>query len=109
MLTPRIRTIDDVAKAEFYRIRKQIAINRTLGSSWVVMWKKPSYQKRAVLNVAITGIIQCSGVLVINSYSPCLYQQLGFSTTKQLLYPAAWLTSVIGLPCYIGWQYMSSA
>jgi len=70
--TPRIRTINDLAKAEFYQIQKYIAINQTLGSSWVVMWKKPSYQKRAFLAVAITGIIQCSGVLVINNYGPSL-------------------------------------
>jgi MFS family permease len=52
----------DVAKAEFYQIQKQIAIDRTLGSSWGQMIKKPSYRKRALLAVGTTGIIQCSGV-----------------------------------------------
>ena len=87
----------DVAKAEFYQIQKQIAIDRTLGSSWVQMFKKPSYRKRALLAIGTTGIIQCSGVLVINNYGPSLYSQLGFSTVKQLLYPAAWLTFALGL------------
>ena len=87
----------DVAKAEFYQIQKQIAIDRTLGSSWVQMFRKPSYRKRALLAVGTTGIIQCSGVLVINNYGPSLYRQLGFSTVKQLLYPAAWLTFALGL------------
>jgi MFS family permease len=87
---------NDIAKAEFYQIVKQIAIDRTLGSSWVQMFKKPSYRKRALLAVGTTGIIQCSGVLVINNYGPSIYSALGFSTTKQLLYPAAWLTSALG-------------
>jgi len=88
---------NDIAKAEFYQIQKQIAIDRTLGSSWVHVFRKPSYRRRAFLALAITGIIQCSGVLVINNYGPSLYQQLGFGPVKQLLYPAAWLTFAVGL------------
>ncbi len=53
----------DAAKAEFYQIQKQIAIDKTLGSSWMHIIKKPSYRKRALLAIGITGIIQCSGVL----------------------------------------------
>jgi hypothetical protein len=30
-------------------------------------------------------------------YGPTLYRNLGFSETKQLLYPAAWLTLAVGL------------
>lgn len=52
------------AEAEFYQINKQIAIDRTLGSSWKIMFTKPSYRKRALLAIGTTGIIQCSGVLV---------------------------------------------
>lgn len=58
---------DEFARAEFYQIQKQIAIDRTLGSSWMHIIKKPSYRTRAFLAVGTTGIIQCSGVLVINS------------------------------------------
>lgn len=60
---------DEFAHAEFYQIRKQIAIDRALGSSWMHMIKKPSYRKRCLLAIGTTGIIQCSGVLVINSKS----------------------------------------
>lgn len=106
---------NDAAKAEFYQIQKQIAIDRTLGSSWAHILKKPSYRKRALLAIGTTGIIQCSGVLVINSkrlpavfrplwcsdatldYGPTLYKNLGYSVVKQLLYPAAWLTFALGL------------
>lgn len=65
---------NEYALAEFYQIQKQVIIDRTLGSSWWDMFKKPSYRKRAFLAMATTAIIQCSGVLVINSKSriPCL-------------------------------------
>ena len=65
--TSKDTTDDEYALAEFYQIQKQVLIDRTLGSSWVHMFKKPSYRKRALLAIGTTGIIQCSGVLVINS------------------------------------------
>lgn len=58
---------NEYALAEFYQIQKQVMIDRTLGSSWAAMFKKPSYRKRAFLALGTTAIIQCSGVLVINS------------------------------------------
>ncbi|KAJ9615767.1 hypothetical protein H2200_001844 [Cladophialophora chaetospira] len=88
---------NDAAKAEFYQISKQIAIDKTLGNTWMHIIKKPSYRKRALLGIGTTGIIQCSGVLVINNYGPSLYKQLNYSEVKQLLYPAAWLTFALGL------------
>ncbi|TKA74723.1 hypothetical protein B0A55_04043 [Friedmanniomyces simplex] len=86
-----------IAAAEFYQIKKQMAIDRTLGSSWLHIIKKPSYRKRALLAIGTCGIVQCSGVLVINNYGPTLYKDLGFSPVQQLLYPAAWLTFAWGM------------
>jgi len=88
---------NEYARSEFYQIRKQIILDRTLDSSWVGMFKKPSYRKRAFLAMGLTFFVQCSGVLVINNYGPTLYKNLGFSPVKQLLYPAAWLTLTLGL------------
>ena len=48
---------NEVANAEFYQIQKQIAIDRTLGSSWKQMFMKPSYRKRALLAIGTTGIV----------------------------------------------------
>ncbi|KAK6374026.1 hypothetical protein LTS17_007996 [Exophiala oligosperma] len=90
-------TENKAAKAEFYQIQRQITIDKTLGNSWLHIWRKPSYRKRAILGMGITGVIQCSGVLVINNYGPSLYNSLNFSPVKQLLYPAAWLTFALGL------------
>lgn len=56
-----------VASAEFYQIRRQIEIDRTLGNSWLHIMRKSSYRKRALLAIGTCGIVQCSGVLVINS------------------------------------------
>lgn len=88
---------NEAARAEFYQIQKQIAIDKTLGNTWMHIWRKPSYRKRAFLAVGVTGIVQLSGVLVINNYGPSLYASLNFSPVKQLLYPAAWLTFALGL------------
>jgi len=67
---------NDAAKAEFYQIQKQIAIDRTLGNSWMHILKKPSYRKRALLAVGITGIIQCSGVLGTHPFPQCQRRHL---------------------------------
>lgn len=85
------------ARAEFYQIEKQVLIDRTLDTSWMHMFKKPSYRKRAFLAIGTCGICQCSGVLVINNYGPILYKTLGYSTVEQIIYPAGWLTFAIGL------------
>lgn len=87
----------ELAEAEFFQINKQIAIDRTLGSSWYDMFAKPSYRKRALLAIGTTGIIQSTGVLVINNYGFSIYKALGYSPVKQLLYPAAWLVFALGM------------
>jgi hypothetical protein len=44
------KTLDnEYALAELYQIQKQVLIDRTLPSSWVHMFKKPSYRKCAFL------------------------------------------------------------
>ncbi|KIY02796.1 uncharacterized protein Z520_01261 [Fonsecaea multimorphosa CBS 102226] len=85
------------ARTELYQIRKQIAIDRTLPSSWIDMFRKPSYRKRTLFALGTIGIVQCSGVLVINNYGPSLYSALGFSTAQQLLYQCGWITMSLGL------------
>lgn len=88
---------NEYARSEFYQIQKQIMIDRTLDSSWITMFKRPSYRKRAFYAIGTTFFIQCSGVLVINNYGPTLYKNLGFSPVEQLLHPAAWLTLALGM------------
>ena len=52
------KTLDnEYALAELYQIQKQVVIDRTLPSSWVHMFKKSSYRKRAFLAMGTTGIL----------------------------------------------------
>lgn len=88
---------NDAAKAEFYQIQKQLAIDRTLGGSWGQLFKKKSYRKRTLIGMGTMALGQSTGVLVINNYGPSLYASLGYGPTQQLLYPAAWLTLALGL------------
>lgn len=53
---------NEFARSEFYQIQKQIAIDKMLDSSWITMFRKPSYRKRAFLAIGTTFFIQCSGV-----------------------------------------------
>jgi hypothetical protein len=54
------------SRAKIYQIQQQVSLDRTLASSWMHIIKKPSYCKRAFLAIGTCGIIQCSGVLVVN-------------------------------------------
>ncbi|KAK3050522.1 hypothetical protein LTR09_008161 [Extremus antarcticus] len=86
-----------LARTEFIQMERQIALDRTLPTSWMHVIKKPSLRKRALITLGTTGFIQCSGILVINNYGPSLYAGLGFPTATTLLYGAAWLTFALGL------------
>jgi len=75
----------------------QIALDRTLDSSWRIIFTRPSYLKRAGMALfLIIIIIGCSGVQVINSYGTVLFKNLGYSSQKQLLFQA--LLYVISTP-----------
>lgn len=90
----------DAAKAEFYQIKKQIEIDRTLGNSWMHIVKKPSYRKRALLCLGVAGFTQCCGILVISNYGPSIYSRLGYPPQTQLMLAALWMT--VGWLCTIG-------
>lgn len=76
---------NEYALAELYQIQKQVVIDRTLGSSWAHMFRKPSYRKRAFLAMGTTAIIQCSGVLVINSMLSAPYTSHSLLTYSQTM------------------------
>lgn len=62
---------NEYAWLEFCQISKHIAIDRTLGSSCVTVFRKTSYRKRAYYTLGLTFFCQCSGVLVINDCPAC--------------------------------------
>lgn len=56
-----------LAHIELDQLQRQTAFERELDSSWVQLFRKPSYRKRALLGMGTTGFVQFAGVLVINS------------------------------------------
>lgn len=93
------------ARAEFYQMKKQADLDRTLDASWKQMFKRPSYRKRLFMAAGLNFLAQSSAVLVINNYvcftrsrynkfyfadewrvkGPMFYAALGFNTRDQLI------------------------
>jgi MFS family permease len=64
---------NEFAKREFYQMSKQIEFERTMKTSYIEIFRKPSYRKRAFITMWYTFSLMSSGVLVINSkISPSL-------------------------------------
>jgi MFS family permease len=100
---------NDLANAEFYQIKKQIAIDRTLGNSWWHMWKKPSYRKRAFIAIGITGSVQCCGgfyfgPLAHRWLSDSILRTVGDKQLRTQPLPVAWLlrSQTAPLPSCLG-------
>lgn len=60
-------------KAEFYQMRTQLEFDRALDSSWIHMFKKPSYRKRALMAALVTFLGQSTAVLVAAAYVSLQY------------------------------------
>jgi hypothetical protein len=72
----RLHTPEE-AEVELKQITEQMKIDRTLPSSYIAMFRKPSYLKRTMLCLGTTCGIQFSGILVINNYGPTLCKLFG--------------------------------
>lgn len=64
--TDKKDTTDEFAQREFYQMRKQIQFERTLKTSYIDIFRKPSLRKRAFMTMLLTFFMFSSGVLVIN-------------------------------------------
>lgn len=73
----------DYAHEEFEQMKTQIALDRTLDSSWKILLTRRSYRKRVLIACALLSFIYSSGTLVISSafstvlcvYDPCAYRK----------------------------------
>jgi MFS family permease len=74
------------ARSEFYQMRKQTELDRTLEPGWVAMFTKKGYRQRTALAMGFAFVGQSTGVLVINNYGPTLYATLGFDTQVHFLH-----------------------
>ncbi|KZO89794.1 general substrate transporter [Calocera viscosa TUFC12733] len=84
-----------VARAEHFQIVQQVALDKTLPSSWISMFTK--YRKRSFAAVLVTGANMLCGTQVIANYGPLLYAALGFSSEQSLLIAAGWITLSVAL------------
>ena len=92
---------DAYAQEEFYQMQKQVEIDRTLDTSWLILFKNRSYFRRTLITSFYAFLGQSTAVLVINNYGPSFYKSLGYGTVQQLNFQIGWLT--VGFPfCFLG-------
>lgn len=60
-------------KEEFFQMQRQLEFDRTLNSSWLHMFKKPSYRKRLGMVSLVTFLGQSTAVLVAAAYVCCSF------------------------------------
>jgi len=86
----------EYARGEFYQMQKQTEFDKSLNSSWIEMFRRPSYRKRTMLAIGFAFLGQSTAVLVINNYGPTVYKALGYDTVHQLIFQCGWIT--MGFP-----------
>jgi MFS family permease len=86
---------DEYLQKEMFQMTRQMELDRTLPSSWLEMFRRPSYRKRMGIAVFTVFACQASGSQVIAIYSTTLFEQLGFSPTRQLfLFAGEWTSNL---------------
>ncbi|EXJ74653.1 uncharacterized protein A1O5_01346 [Cladophialophora psammophila CBS 110553] len=83
---------DSFAEAEYYQIRRQAELDSALDLSYKGMFATRPMTKRTVMAIIWPFMTATSGILVIFNYGPLLYESLGYSAEKQVLYQAGWTT-----------------
>ncbi|KAH8702278.1 general substrate transporter [Talaromyces proteolyticus] len=76
---------DEYARREFYQMSQQATFDRTVNSSWLQMFKRPSYRKRTLFVICLMLLSQSTAELVVNQYEPTFYSKLGFGTLDRLI------------------------
>ncbi|OAP55545.1 hypothetical protein AYL99_10518 [Fonsecaea erecta] len=82
-------------KEEFFQMRTQLELDRTLDSSWYTMFAKASYRKRTLMAALVTFLGQTTAVLVVAAYGPSLYAALGFDVKQSLILQCGWIAGSI--------------
>ena len=78
----------EFAKAEFYQIKMQEHLDRTLSTSWGEVLKRPSYRKRMLIAMSLTVFINSCGDLVITNFATTIIADLGFNPAQSLEFTA---------------------
>jgi MFS family permease len=85
----------DSGRNEFALMRIQAEQDKTMDSSWKVLFTRRAYRKRAVISILIGVFGQASGVTVINNFSPLIYSTLGFDPEETLILLCGWISGGI--------------
>jgi sugar porter (SP) family MFS transporter len=83
---------NDFAKREFQQIETQLALEKTLPSSWKSLFTIPQYRKRVWIGMLTMFAGQFTGTLVVANYGPSLYASIGYGPSDRLLLSCGWIT-----------------
>jgi MFS family permease len=78
------------AQREFFQMQQQVEIDRNMKSSWLEMFRRPSYRKRFIIALTFAFFNQSTGILVIGSYGTFIYKSLGFNARDALCFQVEW-------------------
>ncbi|KAI9752419.1 MAG: hypothetical protein M4579_005643 [Chaenotheca gracillima] len=76
---------DEFARREFYQMSQQAEHDRKMNSSWLEMFRRPSYRRRTIFAMLYLMLTQSTAVLVIANFEPTFYSELGFGTLDILI------------------------
>ncbi|CAK7199381.1 hypothetical protein SEUCBS139899_002060 [Sporothrix eucalyptigena] len=86
--------------AEMRQIRAQIESERSQQTGFRYIATNPSMRKRALCSILVWLMAQSTGVIVISSFTPTLFGQLGYGTIMQFGLSIAWtVTSLLAGCC----------
>lgn len=104
----------EFATAEFFQMKRQHELDRSLDSSWIVLFTRPSYRKRALIAFFLPIILYSTGNLVVTSkppfcriceeltdraiaYAASIFTELGYNAAQSLLLLAGtYLVAIVG-------------
>jgi MFS family permease len=86
---------DEFVRNEFYQMRTQAEHDKNMVSTWKEIFVQPSYRKRVFIAMLIGVFGQASGIIVINNFSPLIYQALGFDVEQTLILLCGWISGGI--------------
>jgi hypothetical protein len=84
---------EDLARAEYTQITKQVEYDKQFHVSYVQMFRKPSWRRRSLLGMFIFFASQSTGVLGIGNFAILIYQSFGMTGSMPILMNAIYTTS----------------
>jgi len=83
---------DSAAHAEYVQIMKQVDFDKQQNSSYLQMFKKPSWRKRSLIALFLMFATQSTGCLGITTFQVIIYQSLGLDKSMPLLMYGVYVT-----------------